>query len=87
MVAKCANIQSAFESVSGLPIMFANNLASDHGSWLFQGDIKGPTIIAVTAWMRLNLMADDSQRKMFYGPDCTLCQDEERWAVLQKMMP
>lgn len=86
MVAKCSGVETAFNSVNNVPVMFASNLASDHGSWLYQGGIKGPTIVAVTGWMRVHLMADTSLRSMFYGADCKLCTDTEHWSVKQKMM-
>jgi hypothetical protein len=57
------------------PIMFVDNLASDHGGWLFQGDAKGPDIFGMTAWFRVHLMGDSANRKYFYGASCTLCTD------------
>jgi hypothetical protein len=55
--------------------MFMNNLAADHGSWLGQNGSQGPTFFALTAWFRVHLMDDVTNRAYFYGPDCTLCTD------------
>jgi hypothetical protein len=55
--------------------MFVDNLASDHGGWLYQNGAKGPDIFAMTAWFRYWLMDDVAQRKYFFGSDCTLCTD------------
>ena len=55
--------------------MFVDNLASDHGGWLYQSGAKGPDIFGMTAWFRVHLMNDTANRKMFYGTDCTLCTD------------
>jgi hypothetical protein len=32
-------------------------------------------ITAITGWMRVHLMGDTANRKMFYGASCTLCTD------------
>jgi hypothetical protein len=66
--------------------MLAENINADHGSWVSQGGIKGPSIIAATAWMRLHLMGDTSLRAMFYGASCQLCGDSANWMVLERKM-
>jgi hypothetical protein len=45
-----------------------------------------PFIVALTGWMRVQLMGDAALRSMFYGPSCTLCQDTATWQVMQKML-
>ncbi len=85
-VARCSNIENAVDGIDNQPVMLAENLKADHGSWLNQGGIQGPTIIAATAWMRLHLMGDESQRDMFYGATCELCEDTANWRVKRKMM-
>jgi hypothetical protein len=77
-------MQSAFDGVTNQPVMLANQRSATHGSWI--GSIKDPFMVAVTAWMRLHLMGDTTQRGMFYGADCTLCRNTSVWSVQRKMM-
>lgn len=82
----CSSVMNAYNSISNQPVMLANLLAADHGSWLsFGGSTVKPAEVAVTAWMRVHLMGDTSLRDRFYGPSCTLCQDPA-WQVMRKMM-
>jgi hypothetical protein len=55
--------------------MLVDNLAADHGGWLFQNGTKGPDVFGITAWFRVHLMGDTANRKMFYGAGYTLCTD------------
>jgi len=71
----CTTIKSLSTSITTVPSMFVDNLASDHGGWLYQNGPKGPDIFAMTAWFRYWLMADTAQKKYFFGSDCTLCTD------------
>jgi hypothetical protein len=71
----CTGIKSLSTSITTVPSMFVDNLASDHGGWLYQNGPKGPDIFAMTAWFRYWLMADTAQKKYFFGSDCTLCTD------------
>ena len=82
--ATCTGMQSAFNGITNQPVMLADQLSATHGSWI--GSIKDPFMIAVTGWMRLHLMGDTTQRKMFYGADCTLCKNTSVWKVQQKML-
>jgi len=72
----------------GLPypiLKVVEYLSVDHGSWMsFNGK---PSVVdsAVTAWMRVHLMGDDSLRSWFYGPSCKLCRDTG-WLIQQKNM-
>jgi hypothetical protein len=80
----CSKIQTAFDAISNVPVMMGDNLGDTHGSWI--GSIKNPYMVAVTGWMRVQLMGDTALRKMFYGPSCTLCTDTQHWQVQSKMM-
>jgi hypothetical protein len=74
-VVPCAGVEKTYAAITTLPAMFIDNLQADHGGWLYQSGIKGPSIIALTAWFRVQLMADTANRKYFYGPSCTFCTD------------
>jgi hypothetical protein len=78
-VATCSGMQSAFDGITQ-PVMLASQLTATHGSWI--GSIKDPFMIAVTSWMRLHLMGDTAQKKMFYGTDCSICANSAVWKVL-----
>jgi hypothetical protein len=66
--------------------MFADYLSVDHGSWLtFFGNTHTDVEVAITAWMRVHLMADDALRSWFYGPSCGLCTDSA-WEIDRKNM-
>jgi hypothetical protein len=41
--------------------------------------------VAITAWMRVQLMNDTALRTWFYGASCQLCGDSD-WTVQRKMM-
>jgi predicted dienelactone hydrolase len=85
-VATCANIQNTFNAVMTQPAMFANYLTADHADWVtFRGTTPSPAEVAVTAWMRVQLMNDTALRPWFYGEDCKLCTDPA-WEILQKNM-
>jgi len=82
----CGTVQSSFNAITNVPIMLADYLSVDHGSWItFRGTTPGPVEAAVTAWMRVQLMGDTALRSWFYGPSCKLCTDAG-WQVMQKMM-
>ena len=82
----CSTVQNAFNAISNVPVMQADYLSVDHGSWLtFRGTKPGAVEVAVTAWMRVQLMGDSALRSWFYGPTCKLCTDSG-WQVTQKMM-
>ncbi|HVT06109.1 MAG TPA: hypothetical protein VHO67_01560 [Polyangia bacterium] len=74
-VVPCSGVESTYASITNQPAMFVDNLASDHGGWLYQNGAKGPDIFGMTAWFRVHLMNDTANRKYFYGSDCTLCTD------------
>jgi hypothetical protein len=79
-------IQTAFNGITNQPVMLADYLTADHGSWLsFRAGTTSPVETAVVAWMRVHLMGDTTLRPRFYGAACTLCQDAA-WKITQKMM-
>jgi hypothetical protein len=77
-------VKPAFDNINDQPVLFGDNLGDTHGSWI--GSIKNPYMIAVTGWMRVHLMGDTANRKMFYGPSCTMCTDTQHWTIERKMM-
>jgi hypothetical protein len=81
----CDGARSAFDAIDTLPAMYANYLTVDHGSWMSFGNTRSEVETAVTAWMRVHLMADDSLRSWFYGASCTLCTDSA-WEIDRKNM-
>lgn len=82
----CDGAARALESVTTLPAMYANFLSVDHGSWLsFRGNDRTEVEIAVTAWMRVHLMADAALRGWFYGEECELCTNSG-WEIDRKNM-
>lgn len=82
----CSNIQRAFDGIDNQPVMLADYLTADHANWVtFRGTDVSPMEVAVTAWMRLQLMGDTSLRPWFYGSSCQLCTDSD-WQISQKMM-
>ena len=85
-VVDCEGIHDTFDGITGQPAMFANYLTGDHANWItFRGTTLSPVEVAVTAWMRVQLMNDTALRPWFYGASCALCTDAA-WAVEQKGM-
>ncbi len=84
-IVSCDGAQNALDSVTDLPAMYAEYISADHGSWMSRGSTPSPVYAAVTAWMRVHLMADDSLRSWFYGASCKLCTDDG-WNIQQKNM-
>ena len=71
---KCDGVKSTFLTVTNQPAFFIDELASDHGWWVYQG-AKGVSLSAAAAWFRVHLMNDTANRKYFYGSNCTFCTD------------
>lgn len=84
-VVGCDGSRNALKAVTTLPAMYAEYLSVDHGSWMSFNNKPSVVYGAVTAWMRLHLMADDTLRPWFYGEACQLCSDEG-WQIEQKNM-
>jgi hypothetical protein len=85
-VVGCDGAKSALNAVTSLPAMYAEYLSVDHGSWMSFNNKPSVVYGAVTAWMRVHLMADDALRPWFYGASCQLCGDAG-WQIEQKNMP
>ncbi len=84
-IVPCDSAQTAIDAVTTLPAMYAEYLSVDHGSWLGRGSQPSVVESAVTAWMRVHLMADEALKPWFYGASCTLCTDSG-WVIQQKNM-
>jgi hypothetical protein len=86
----CDGHVTSFNGITNQPVMLADQLAATHTSWVGGGGGAGgtlnPFIVALTGWMRVQLMGDSALRSMFYGASCTLCQDTATWQVMQKML-
>ena len=74
-VVSCDSVANTYKTITNQPAMLIDNLAADHGGWLYQNGVKGPDIFGLTAWFRVHLMADTANRKYFYGANCTFCTD------------
>jgi hypothetical protein len=70
----CDGVHDVFLTVTNQPAFFIDELASDHGWWVYQG-AKGVSLSMAAAWFRVHLMGDTANRKYFYGPNCTFCTD------------
>ncbi|HXU01012.1 MAG TPA: hypothetical protein VN903_08475 [Polyangia bacterium] len=70
----CDGVHDVFLTVTNQPAFFIDELASDHGWWVYQG-AKGVSLSMAAAWFRAHLMGDTANRKYFYGPSCTFCTD------------
>jgi hypothetical protein len=66
--------------------MLANQLNATHTNWIGFGATPNPFAVATTGWFRVHLMGDTALRSMFYGANCTLCQDTATWQIQRKMM-
>lgn len=82
-IVKCSSVQTAYDSISTVPVMIAELAGMTHGSWI--GSIKDPAMVGITAWMRVHLMNDTANRSMFYGASCKTCSDA-KWKIQRKMM-
>jgi hypothetical protein len=71
---KCDGVRNVFLTVKDQPAFFVDELASDHGWWVYQGP-SGVSLSAAAAWFRVHLMGDTANRKYFYGSNCTFCTD------------
>jgi hypothetical protein len=85
-VVSCDTVKAVYASITNQPAILVDNLASDHGGWLYQNGAKGPDIFGFTAWFRVHLMGDTANRKMFYGASCTLCTDSRVQVTQNSLM-
>ena len=63
-----------------VPIVFGVVKGSEHVDVVVNEGVRKHLNVAVLAWMRWFLMADESQRGRFLGESCGLCQDSA-WTV------
>lgn len=69
------SVANVYKTITSQPAILVNNLAADHGGWLYQNGAKGPDIFGMTAWFRVHLMGYTANRRYFYGPSCAFCSD------------
>ncbi|MBN1760156.1 MAG: hypothetical protein JW863_17650 [Chitinispirillaceae bacterium] len=81
----CDGVKNTFKTVTNQPAFFINEFNSDHGWWVYQGP-GGVSLSAAAAWFRVFLMNDTSNRKFFYGSDCTFCKDSRVDAEQNSLM-
>jgi len=74
------NQQPVFDQTN-VPVFWANLVGGDHVAVSLNGLQTYRHVML--GWFRLHLMGDESFRKMFYGPDCTLCGDSA-WQIQRK---
>jgi hypothetical protein len=79
----CSSVQTAYDSYKDVPVMMVEISGMTHGSWI--GSIQDPVMVGTTAWMRVHLMNDTANRKMFYGADCTWCTNS-KFKIQRKLM-
>ncbi|HEX6273115.1 MAG TPA: hypothetical protein VFZ53_08750, partial [Polyangiaceae bacterium] len=59
MVVTCSSVMNAYDGITNQPVMLANYRSADHADWVtFRATTISPMEEAVTAWMRVHLMAD-----------------------------
>jgi hypothetical protein len=84
-VVGCDNPKATFLTVTDQPAFFIDELASDHGWWVYQG-ASGVSLSMAAAWFRVFLMNDTANRKYFYGPNCTFCKDSRVQVAQNSLM-
>jgi len=81
----CSGVKDVFSTVTTQPAFFIDELASDHGWWVYQG-AKGVSLSMAAAWFRVHLMNDTANRKYFYGSGCTFCTDSRVQVAQNSLM-
>ena len=81
----CDGVKNTFLTVTTQPAFFIDELASDHGWWVYQG-AKGVSLSMAAAWFRVHLMNDTANRKYFYGANCTFCTDSRVQVAQNSLM-
>ena len=84
-VVPCSSNLRSFMSIADQPAMYAELKAADHTNWIFSPGGAHPYWVMTNAWFRVHLMGDSALRPMFYGADCTFCNDDA-WVIMRKMM-
>lgn len=81
-----SGISSGFDRLSKGPAMYGELKSATHTDWIGGRNASGSAYFeAVTAWMRVHLMADQALRPKFYGAQCGYCTDAA-WTIKQKGM-
>ena len=73
------SVMSAFDAAT-VPAVYGLSKGQDH---LMPGRNPGPILDAVTAWFKIHLEDDAEARALFYGDDCSLCNDD-RWELTRR---
>ena len=84
-VVGCDGVRNVFLTVKDQPAFFIDELASDHGWWVYQG-AKGVSLSMAAAWFRVHLMGDTANRNYFYGANCKFCTDSRVQAEQNSLM-
>ena len=82
---KCSGVKDVFLTVKDQPAFFIDELASDHGWWVYQG-ASGVSLSMAAAWFRVHLMGDTANRNYFYGANCKFCTDSRVQAEPNSLM-
>lgn len=97
---KADGVTAYYDGVNDVPAALGVLLAASHTSWIMDGftagfggftgggggaAMQGGFVKAVTAWMRLFLMQDESMRPLFSGSGCAYCTDP-LWTYKAKML-
>jgi hypothetical protein len=82
---QCSGVRDVFLTVKDQPAFFIDELASDHGWWVYQG-ASGVSLSMAAAWFRVHLMGDTANRNYFYGPNCKFCTDSRVQAEQNSLM-
>ena len=82
---KCDGVKQVFDTITDQPAFFIDELASDHGWWVYQG-ASGVSLSMAAAWFRVHLMNDTANRKYFYGSGCTFCKDSRVQSAQNSLM-
>jgi len=82
---KCSGVRDVFLTVKDQPAFFIDELASDHGWWVYQG-ASGVSLSMAAAWFRVHLMGDTANRNYFYGANCKFCTDSRVQAEQNSLM-
>ena len=82
---KCSGVKDVFLTVKDQPAFFIDELASDHGWWVYQG-ASGVSLSMAAAWFRVHLMGDTANRNYFYGANCKFCTDSRVQAEQNSLM-
>ena len=79
------NCDSDFAVVTTTPTFYGTS-SGVHVDYMLTATFYERFNAAVIAWLRWQLMHDDTMSMVFEGSSCTLCQDSN-WTILKKNMP